>query len=78
MDTATQKLQKCFLAVFPQLDSSAVPLASVDTVGAWDSVAHVTLLSLIGEEFAIDLDFEEFAGATSFDEILQRVRAVTS
>jgi len=53
-------------------------MASVDTIGTWDSVAHVTLLSLIGEEFAIDIDFEEFAGATSFPEILERVRAVTS
>ena len=78
MDTTTQKLRKCFLTIFPQLDSSAVPMASVDTVGTWDSVAHVTLLSLIGEEFAIDIDFEEFAGATSFHEILERVRAVTS
>jgi acyl carrier protein len=78
MDTTSAKLQKCFLAVFPQLDSTTVPRASVDTVQTWDSVAHITLLSLIGEEFAIDIDFEEFEGASSFHDILERVRSVTS
>jgi hypothetical protein len=32
------------------------------------------LISLISEEFATDLDFEEFDGATSFASILEILR----
>jgi len=41
----------------------------------WDSVAQVTLLTVIGEEFGIEIDFEEFEGATSFEEIANRIAA---
>jgi hypothetical protein len=34
----------------------------------------VTLLSVIGEEFGLDLDFEQFAGANSFQTIADRLR----
>ena len=39
----------------------------------WDSVAQVTLLTVIGEEFGIEVDFEEFEGATSFEELARRL-----
>jgi acyl carrier protein len=74
MDTTVAKLEKCFLRVFPNLDSGMIQQASVDNVPKWDSVAQITLLTLIGEEFAIDVDFEEFEGATSFPAILDRLR----
>jgi acyl carrier protein len=74
MDETATKLEQCFRIAFPTLDPAAIPLASVDRVPAWDSVAQITLLNLIGEEFAIDIDFEEFEGATSFPEVLARLR----
>lgn len=42
----------------------------------WDSVAQVTLLTVIGEEFGIEIDFEEFEGATSFQELENRLDQV--
>jgi acyl carrier protein len=74
MDETATRLEQCFRIAFPTLDPAAIPLASVDRVPAWDSVAQITLLNLIGEEFAIDIDFEEFEGATSFPEVLVRLR----
>ncbi len=38
-----------------------------------DSVAQVTLLTLIGEEFGMDIDFLEFEGATSFEALAERL-----
>ncbi len=38
------------------------------------TLAHVTLLSLIGEAFSIDIDFEQFEEATSFAAILDLIR----
>jgi acyl carrier protein len=74
-DELAERLVKCFKHVFPAMNTADIPAATQETTGAWDSVAHVTLLSLIGEEFGIDIDFEEFAEATSFAAILNLVRA---
>jgi len=78
MDNTELKLQKCFLTVFPQLNTETVRDASVESLSAWDSVAHITLLTVVGEEFGTDIDFEEFAGASSFADVLERLRAITS
>ena len=73
-DTQSGLLIDCFEKVFPTLSRADIPNASHATLAAWDSVAHVTLLSLIGEAFSIDIDFEQFEEATSFAAILDLVR----
>jgi acyl carrier protein len=65
----------CFEQVFPDLDRNEIPDASHDRVAGWDSIAQVTLLSLVGEAFGVDIDFEEFEGATSFAAVLELVNA---
>jgi acyl carrier protein len=74
MDDLNAKLTSCFMLVFPKLDLKAIPLATAENVSEWDSVMQIRLLSIIGEEFGIDVDFEEFEGATSFEAILDRLR----
>lgn len=74
-DAIFDRLVTCFENVFPKVSRIDIPSASHDTVGDWDSIKQVTLLSLIGEEFSIDIDFEEFEGATSFASILDLVYA---
>jgi acyl carrier protein len=71
-----QRLDRCFSLAFPQMDPLRRPTASVDNTGNWDSVAQVTLLTLIGEEFGIEIDFEEFEGATSFEALATRIRQI--
>ncbi len=73
MDNVRDKLAKCMSLTFPGLSPGAISSASVETVREWDSVAMVTLLSLIGEEFGMDVDFEAFEGATSFDALAARL-----
>ena len=60
------KLSQCFLSVFPDLTEADLPRASQASLAQWDSVAHVTLLSAISEEFHIDLDDETFESLTSY------------
>ncbi len=76
-DAQTALLIDCFSKVFPNLSPAEIPNATHASLAAWDSVAHVTLLSLIGEAFSIDIDFERFEGATSFAAILDLVRQHT-
>ena len=62
----TERLAGCFRKVFPRLSRAEIETASHANTAAWDSVVQVTLISLIGEEFGVELDFEEFEEATSY------------
>lgn len=73
-DAYGERLANCFAQVFPTLSRNAIPQCSQTTVAAWDSIAHITLMSLIGEEFGIEIDFEEFEDATSFAAVLDMLR----
>jgi len=76
-DEQFERLISCFKQVFPAMSPVDIPAATQEATSAWDSIAQVTLLSLIGESFGIDIDFEEFAETTSFATILDLVRART-
>lgn len=69
MDEVQKRLSKCFTTVFPMLGSTRVSAASADKLAEWDSVAHLTLLAIIGEEFGVELDLETFQEKTSFQAI---------
>jgi acyl carrier protein len=74
MDETANRLSRCFGLVFPQLKAEHIVQASAKNTDTWDSLAQLKLLSLIGEEFGIEIDYEDFEGATSFDELLTRLR----
>ncbi len=65
------RLTKCFAAVFPSLPEDKFPLAEPSTVDGWDSVASVTLIATIEEEFAIELDLQEAGSLMSFEKMLK-------
>jgi acyl carrier protein len=60
----------CFQTVFPELTESEIFDASHASVAAWDSIASITLVNVIEEEFNIEVDFEVLAELTSFDRML--------
>jgi acyl carrier protein len=74
MDPIRDRLARCFALAFPKLDPSLYATASAQNVAEWDSIAQLTLLSLIGEEFGREMDFEEFEGATSFEALAQTLQ----
>jgi len=78
MNNVDERLAKCFRLVFPNLDADQIPLANAENLSDWDSVAQVSLLSVIGEEFDMDIDFEEFEGATSFAALAGRLREISA
>lgn len=73
MPDASDRLTKCFTAVFPELAPETVRTAAPTTVAAWDSVAHVTLLAVVEEEFGTTLDADAVEDLTSFDALLAAV-----
>ncbi|HVY94206.1 MAG TPA: phosphopantetheine-binding protein [Bryobacteraceae bacterium] len=71
MDSVTEKLNRCFAATFPTLDPGRYAQASVENLGEWDSIKQLTLLTVIGEEFGREIDFEEFEDATSYEALVR-------
>jgi acyl carrier protein len=74
-DAIKEKLARCFALAFPKLDPSLYATASAQNMAEWNSIAQLRLLTLIGEEFGREIDFEEFEGVDSF-EALARVLQV--
>lgn len=77
MDQDVARLQKCFSKIFPGLSPEQIASASVGTVRAWDSLASVTLLTLVSEEFNLTMDMDRFEEFTSFESLLKHIRATT-
>jgi acyl carrier protein len=76
-DDLQKRLMACFSAVLPDLSPEEVPLATVKSVAGWDSLASVTLIVVIEEEFGIQVppgDLEQFF---SFELILDYLRRNT-
>jgi len=73
MGDIRERLIKCFSAVFPELTESEIEVASPASVGTWDSLANVSLLSVIEEEFQIEVPVEDLEQLVSFRLILEYV-----
>ncbi len=66
MNETDKRVTRCFAQAFPGLKADEIPRASTASLAVWDSVAHVTLLSLIGEEFGVELEIEDYEELVSF------------
>ena len=73
MDNTEEKLIKVFETAFPDLSADRITSATQNTTPNWDSVAAITLMNLIEEEFVIQMDFEDLGELTSFQKILTYV-----
>ena len=51
MNEIHERVTRCFANVFPNLPPNEIARASTTSLAAWDSLAHVTLLSALAEEF---------------------------
>lgn len=70
MTNSESRLISIFESVFPDLPADRIQSATQSTVPNWDSVAAITLMNLIEEEFSLEMDFDDLADLTSFGKIL--------
>jgi acyl carrier protein len=75
MDNIHPRLVTCFQAVFPDLAIAGIPDASQDSIAAWDSIATITLIGILEDEFAIQFDLERLAEFNSFAAIAAYLQA---
>lgn len=66
MNDIHQRLAACFTNVFPDVPPEEIPRASTASLAAWDSLAHVTLLSSIAEEFGREFEIEDYEELVSY------------
>jgi acyl carrier protein len=71
--TVQERLVKCFAAVFPRLSPEEIPRANINSVSAWDSLAALTLASVIEEEFSVAIDPRDREDLVSFDLLLDHL-----
>jgi len=71
MNNTQERVTLCFTNVFPKIKPAEIPTASVGSLPAWNSIAHVTLLSSLAEEFGIDFEMEDFEELTSYPVIVE-------
>ena len=64
--TIEERVKRCFSNVFPDLKEEDIPRASTASLAAWDSVAQVTLLSALAEEFGQSFELEDFEELVSY------------
>ena len=68
------RLANCFAAAFPELDPQEITLVAMGSLASWDSLAGITLLSLIEEEFGLSISPDDVADLVSFELILDYLK----
>jgi acyl carrier protein len=78
MPELEERLTDCFAAVFPQLDRREIKSVTMSSLASWDSLAGITLISVIEEEFSISISPDEVADLTSFESTLDCVHKLST
>jgi acyl carrier protein len=66
MSDIAERLVGCFQSVFPALSRDEVISAKVGQTSTWDSLANLALLSVIEEEFEIQIPADDLEHLSSF------------
>lgn len=69
------RLVKCFAITFPDLTRQEIPSAAAGSLASWDSLASITLFSLIEEEFGVTVLPDDAPELVSFELILDYLRS---
>ena len=70
MHELKSRLIRCFEVVFPGLDDKMLREATMTSIADWDSVATVTLINVVEEEFGIAIDVDDVEQMVSFEKML--------
>lgn len=67
MSDRENRLIRCFAAVFPEMSPDEISYITSDTAGHWDSLSMVTLISVVEEEFNIEIRPDAAPELNSFE-----------
>jgi|HubBroStandDraft_6_1064221.scaffolds.fasta_scaffold1383048_1 acyl carrier protein len=72
------RLLDCFAAVFPSLSREQIERAEQANLPEWDSIATVTLITVIEDEFHVEIPATEIENLVSFDNVLKFVASAAA
>jgi acyl carrier protein len=67
MSELESRLIRCFSSVFPALTPEEIRAASAESLAAWDSLAAVTLVAVVQQEFSVQIDLLDLPELDSFE-----------
>ena len=67
MSDTEKRLIRCFALVFPNLAPEQIRTASVESVPGWDSLATITIVALLEQEFGVKIDLLDLPELGSFE-----------
>jgi acyl carrier protein len=68
------RLVRCFSSVFPDLNEEQIRNASIESVPEWHSLASVTLISVVQEEFGVQVSLTDLPSLVSFSAVQNYVQ----
>mgnify|MGYP001430286326 FL=1 len=68
------RLQLVLRSVFPSISQDCPDEWGPDEIEDWDSMAHLNLVMAVGEEFGVELDFNEIMGIGTVGDILKIIK----
>ena len=71
MDDIHVRLERCFASVFPDLSPHEIQAASPESVEAWDSLANATLVTVVEEEFDLEISADELEELVSYQALAE-------
>jgi acyl carrier protein len=71
MNEIRSRLIACFATVFPKLPEREIGSARMTAVAGWDSLAMANLVTVLEEEFGIQIRPQDVEQLVSFEQILQ-------
>ena len=63
------QLEDCFAIVFPDLSPEEIAGATMQSVSQWDSLAMLTLVSVIEESCSVKIDLDDLPNLVSFEKL---------
>ena len=70
------RLVRCFSSIFPALTEEEIRAVDVERLDDMDSLAGVTLVSLIGQEFGVEMDMDDLLRLRTFDAVQRYLREI--
>lgn len=78
MSESQDRLIRCFSSVFPTLSEAEIRASDVVPLLDLDSLAGVTLVTLIGQEFGVNVDLPDLLELGSFEAVSQFLQERTT
>jgi acyl carrier protein len=75
MSDIENRLVECFSVVFPNLSREQIAALDRDSAEAWDSIAGITLITILQQELHVDIDLTDLEHLSSFQAVLAYVEA---